>query len=96
MARIREQASPQCEGNKPMMHRREYKTEEEKRKLIKEAVNEFCPVPKDDESELFYRTAVVLVAAMWEGPDVTRLSDLTGYSKEFVADISLNSRKARL
>jgi len=46
-----------------MMHRRECKTEEEKRKLIKEAVNEFCPVPKDDEGELFYRTAVVLVAA---------------------------------
>jgi hypothetical protein len=64
------------------MHRCECTTEEEKRKLIKEAVNKFCPVPKDDEGELFYRTAVVLVAAVWEAPEVTRLADLTGYSKE--------------
>lgn len=60
------------------MHRRECKTEEEKRKLIKEAVDDFCPAPKDDEGELSYRTAVVLVAAIWEGPEVARLADLTG------------------
>ena len=79
-----------------MLHWSECTTDEEKRELIKEAVNEFYPVPKDDEGELFYRTVVVLVAAMWEGPDITRLSDLTGYSSEFVADIAVNSRKARL
>ena len=78
-----------------MMHWRECTTDEEKWKFIEESVEEdFCPRPKGDEDDSDYRTAVVLFAAMAEGTNVNRLTDLTGYPKEFIAAISLNMREA--
>jgi len=79
-----------------MMHWRECTTDEEKLKFIEETVEEFCPRPKGDEDDVDYRTLVVLFAAMVEGTNVGRLTDLTGYPKEFIAAISLNMREAGL
>ena len=78
------------------MHWRECTTDEEKRKFLEEAAEEFCPRPKGDEDDSDYRTAVVLFAAMVEGTKVSRLTALTGYPKEFIAAISLNMREAGL
>jgi len=43
-----------------------------------------------------FRTLVVLFAALLEGTNVENLTVLTGYSAEFVADISLLVRNAGL
>ena len=94
---IRQHASPQCAGNRPMKHWRECTTDEEKRRFIEETVEEdLCPRPQGDEDDSDYRTLVVLFAAMVEGTNVCRLTDLTGYPKEFIAAISLNMWKAGL
>ncbi len=79
-----------------MMHWRECTTDEEKRKLLEETAEEFCPRPKGDADDSEYRTTVVLFAAMMEGTDVSRMTDLTSYPKEFVAAISLDMREAGL
>jgi len=78
------------------MHRRECATDEEKRKFIEDTAEEFYPRPKGDEDHGEYRTAVVLIAAMGVGPNVSRLTDLTGYPQEFIAAISFNMREAGL
>jgi hypothetical protein len=80
-----------------MMNWRECTADEEKRKFLEEAVEDVFPGSKGEEDATgYYRTAVVLFAAMMEGTNVTRLTDLTGYPKEFIAAISLNMREAEL
>jgi hypothetical protein len=77
-----------------MMHSPEATTEEERWKFLEELVDDFCPRPEGDEDDSVYRTAIVLFAAMAYGTGVTRLSEVTGYPKEFIATISLNMREA--
>ena len=78
------------------MHWRECTTDEEKRKFLKEAVEDLWPGSKGNEDDWHDRTAVVLFAAMVGGTKVASLADLTGYPEEFISAISLNMREAGL
>lgn len=77
-----------------MMHWRECKTDEEKRKFVKETVKECCPSAGEDDDDTGFRIAVVLMAALAEGTNIENLTALTGYPPEFVADISFRARHA--
>jgi hypothetical protein len=77
-----------------MTHWQECMTVGERLKLVKETVEESCPSAAEDE--MAFRTAVVLFAAMSEGPNVENLRALTGYPPEFVAAISFCARNAGL
>ena len=79
-----------------MTHLHEYKTDAEKLKFVKETVKECFGLAQEHEDDTAFRSAVVLIAAFVEGANIERLTALTGYPPEFVADISLRARSAGL
>jgi hypothetical protein len=79
-----------------MKHWRECKTDAEKRKFVKETVREYFPSAREDEDDIGFQGAVVLIAALVAGTNVENPTVLTGYPREFVAHISFRARSAGL
>ncbi len=63
---------------------------------IKAEIEKLEPDLKGKEDDLDYRTAVVLLAALAVGPSVDRLVEFTGYSRDFIAGISLRMHASGL
>lgn len=64
--------------------------------LIKDMVNQLDPSSSGTDEDPWYRTAVVLLAAVRIGPRVNDLVALTGYETKFVRDIFHKMRLAGL
>src|SRR5690242_8241248 len=79
-----------------MMHWQECKTHAEKLKYVEETVEDWCPSAGEGEDDIGFRSAVVLIAALVEGTNIEHLTALTGYPREFVADISFRAKSAGL
>jgi hypothetical protein len=65
-------------------------------RLVKEMVEELDPELRNQEDDLGYRVAVVLLSAVQLGPDVAKLSRSTGYEMALITDIWLRMQRAEL
>jgi len=80
-----------------MLHLRDCKTSEDKLRFLKEVLEEdIDPTCAGEEADEDYQTAIVMLAAMIEGPDVMRLCRLTNYPQHFVDAIARNAEAAEL
>jgi hypothetical protein len=80
-----------------MLRLRDCKTSEDKLKFLKEILEEdIDPTCAGDEANEGYQTAIVMLAAMIEGPDVKCLSNLTNYPQHFIEAIARATEAAKL